>query len=190
MLSMLFRRLPSPALVVAVVALLFAAGGYASAGEKRNKDEVGVAVSTGGPVATGDPGVPVPIALSNGSFIQHAGEAMVIVARADLMPDENTFFCGVDLIIHLAPDSEGVSDLRLRLTAHSNKGEFGEQTDSGALAAPLVDTERTFVAFLIEDDQDNDPDTQGCDDPSPPEGPPGEDTWAATVTINVIALRD
>jgi hypothetical protein len=186
------RIAPSPSAAIAVVALVLAMGGLSIAAppEDKKSDEVVLTTATGGPVNSTDPGERVPIPLSNATFTQRAGEAVLIAATATLVPDANTSFCGAEVNVSVAPTSgsdPGTSEVGLFMEEHTNKGDFGLRSDSEALPAPATDVTRTLVAYVVESSE-----PQGepeCDNPDP-EGELGpEDTWGGSVRITVVRMR-
>lgn len=173
---------PSPALIVAIFALVFATSGVAY-GAPRGGGEVTLvtlsgSTSTTSPEAyeTGDP------ILLNGqatyTFTQAAGEAVQLIASVIAVANPATF-CDVTTIVY--GQSGGVLlPLGARVDYFSNRGERGLGSDVGGIAAPATDRTITLRAIAFEG--------QGCD--TVVEGVDDEDTWDLTLTVSVVTLRD
>lgn len=201
---------PTPATAVALIALLFAMTGNVGAAPRT------LANLAGGPVQTptytdddqvGNIEVNIPL---NGSakytFVQKAGEAVLITALATLTLSPTTNFCGATLRVRgIAGETPNgpASWVGLTMTAHSNKGDYGELSDSEALPAPGADRGIELEAVVVEG-QRNDPglatlygpgDT--CDgfgpnaqDPNDPDYDPGQDEWTASVRVSIVTFRN
>jgi hypothetical protein len=174
---------PSPALIVAIVALVFATTGVADGAPRPNHGEVTLvtlsgSTSTTSPAAyvTGDP------ILLNGQatymFTQAAGEAVQLIATVDAVADPATF-CDVTTIVY--GESGGVLlPLGARVDYFSEKGERGEGSNVGGIAAPATDRAITLKAIAFE--------SNSCD--TAVEEVDDEDTWHLTLTVSVVTLRD
>lgn len=178
---------PSRATVIAMLALAFAVSGTASAAPKANpNDEVLLQTASGGPTTVSNAGEnpweflydPVPIPLTDGSFTQLAGEAVIIAARM-----ERTHVSGgCDLRVHVTDqnDNPGVGML---MRSFVERGEVGQVADVEALPAPAVDTPRVLVAAAnigLEDKPGCQYDEFG--DPVPTE-------WTVALSVTVIRVR-
>jgi hypothetical protein len=188
------NRRPSPATVIAVVALVFAMGGYAIGAPQKTLDnkQVTITNASGGPIDTTSPGDQVNIPLTNPTFVQKAGETVLVMARATLTPiPANAFGCGVELVVG-ANDPDG-ADIGAFMEDHTNKGDFGEHTDSDVIPARSTDRTITLTAFAVESGEEfsGDPGAGPCDGPIGDESDPGgNDTWRASVEISVVRLRN
>lgn len=144
-------RAPSPGVVIAALALVFAMTGAAVAGDKLNKDEVTVVTTTGGPVDVVAVGTEVAIPLTNPSFTQKAGEAVLLSATILVTydpPPGDPAFAPCDLFVIVsdsATSSYYVSDVGLHMTRLAERGDHGDLNDSGAIPAPTSDTLRTLT---------------------------------------------
>ena len=188
MLSKLRRiRGPSPATVIACVALVFATGGYAVAGPKGNKDEVKLTTATGGPVETTTPGDPVPIPLANAAFTQRAGEAVLVIVRGHFATSEATHHCGVS--VHVTEEIDGGVGI-FNVEDHSDKG--GQATGAALLPAPATDTAHVLEAVAVESEGSPSEGLQPCDGEDLTLEPPdtGNDTWTVSATVTVVVLRN
>ncbi len=177
-----YIRGPSPATVLAILALVFAVTGGAVAAGKINKDEVTVVTLRGGPVDTTESNVDVTIPLTEGSdeftFTQKAGEAVELVATFD--PDSSqatfcnmtAFVYGVDLPLQARPQFDFKSEA----------GELGEGSAVGGLAAPTADREVTLRAIAREND--------GCDEDVGEGEQDLSDTWSVSVVVSVVTLQN
>lgn len=175
-------RGPSPATVLAILALVFAVTGGAVAGNKIDRDEVSVVTLTGGPVDTTEPNEDVPIPLTEGSdeftFTQKAGEAVEIIATFDVDSSQATFcnltafVYGIDLPLQARPQFDFKSEA----------GELGEGSAVGGLAAPAADREVTLRAIAREND--------GCDEDAGEGETEFSDTWSVSVAVSVVTLRN
>lgn len=183
-------RGPSPATVLAVLALVFAmTGGAVAAGQKIPKDdEVTVVTLTGGPVDTTEPNDDVPIPLTESSdtftFTQRAGEAVELIATFAV--SEEATFCNMVAFVYGA-------DLPLlarpQFDFKSEAGDFGEGSAVGGLAAPLEDREVTLHAIARElNGGYGEGETEGCDEPAG--GPDDSDTWTVSLTLSIVTLRN
>ncbi|MEX2099968.1 MAG: hypothetical protein WEB19_01005 [Acidimicrobiia bacterium] len=110
------------------------------------------------------------------TFTQLAGEAVELIATVDADPGTSTF-CGVNTIVY----GDGIP-LGARVDLFTNKGELGEGSDIGGLAAPASDRTVTLRAFTRELD--------GCDQEPPELEGDGPDTWTVSVTVTVVTLRN
>lgn len=142
-------RAPSPAIFVAALALVAAMTGAAVAGDKSNadKDEVTVVTTTGGPVDVIDPDIPVEITLTDPSFTQTAGEAVLLTATIEVSyPDREEFSHGCDVFVDLFdPTTDGtVGFTMVRLW---ERGAFGDTTGTTGVSAPTSDTLRTLTVL-------------------------------------------
>lgn len=175
-------RGPSPAAVLAMLALVFAVTGGAVAANKIDKDEVTTVTLTGGPVDTTEPNADVTIPLTDESdeftFTQKAGEAVEVIATFDVDSSQATF-CnltafayGVDLPLQARPQFDFKSEA----------GELGEGSAIGGLAAPAADREVTIRAIARE--------TDGCDQDVGEGEEDLSDTWTVSVTVSVVTLRN
>jgi hypothetical protein len=186
--KLLSHLLPTPTTTMALVALVFATivapVGAKPAIEQPDKDEVTLVTLTGGPVDTTTPGADVEIELNGEpafTFIQKAGEAVELILTPSTSGNAN--FCNVTTIIY-ADDKP----LGARVDEFSNKGEVGEGSDIGGLAAPASDTTITLKALTRESgescDQDvyNDEGTEIIDS--------GPDTWTVSVRVTIVTLRN
>jgi hypothetical protein len=173
---------PSPATVLAILALVFAVTGGAVAADKINKNEVTVVTLTGGPVDTTEPNEDVAIPLTDESdeftFTQKAGEAVELIATFE-RDDSQATFCnmtafvyGVDLPLQARP----VFDFK------SEAGELGEGSAVGGLAAPTEDREVTLRAIAREG--------EGCDEDVGEGETNLSDTWTVSVAVSVVSLRN
>lgn len=182
---------PTPATVIALLALVFATTGVAAAkpADKVDKDEVTLVTLTGGPVDTTVPNEEVPITLngeSTFSFTQKAGEAVQLIAEAALVETAGVGECGVDVIVYdsLNVDPEGRT-WGTRSSAFRERGDFGEgTTDIDGLPAPASDRTVTLTAFARE--------TDGCDETSlcETEGDCEEDTWSVSLRVTIVTIRN
>lgn len=150
-------------------------------------DETTFRSSSGGPVDSTDPGVEVPIPLTNASFTQKAGEAVLIMAQAELTASAETSFCGAEVIVYDARPEPELPDVGLFMWRHANKGDPGTLTEAELLAAPAVDTPRTLRAFVVEHDMDE-LEAESCDG-ADEDGIVREDTWTARVDVTIAILR-
>lgn len=168
MFGKLRMRRPSAVTAVLFAALVAAVGGLAAVA--TNKDEVTLRAVSGGPVQTGAPGEDVEISLTNASFTQRAGEAVLLIADADTSANRVSS-CTVHVVVHTT-DADGA----LFVEDVADKGEIGDDTEHELLPAPATNTPRTLEAFAEED-----PDSCDVD---------GEDTWTASVNVSVVTLRN
>jgi hypothetical protein len=176
-------RRPSPATVLAVVALVFAVTGGAVAADKMNKDEVTVVNLTGGPVDTTAPHEDVTIPLTDESdeftFTQKAGEAVELIATFDTDSSQATF-CGMTAFVYgvdLPLQARPVFDFK------SEAGELGEGSAIGGLAAPTEDREVTLRAIARETED-------GCDEDVGEGETNLSDTWTVSVAVSIVTLRN
>lgn len=180
--SLVSNRRPTPALIVAIVALGFAASGGAQAAPNANRGEVTVvtlsgSASTTSPSAysTGD------IILLNGAstftFTQAAGEAVELIASVDAGGDVT--LCDVTTIVYGESGGAGLP-LGARVDISSDKGERGEGSDVGGIAAPGAD--RTIVLKAIA--------WEGSSCDGGEGGDAGSDTWNIALRVSVVTLRN
>lgn len=175
-------RGPSPATVLAILALVFAMTGGAVAAGKINKDEVTIVTLTGGPVDTTEPNADVTIPLTDDSdeltFTQQAGEAIELIATFDADSSQATFcnmtafVYGVDLPLQARPQFDFKSEA----------GELGEGSAVGGLPAPETDREVTLRAITRE--------TDGCDEDVGEGETDLSDTWTVSVIVSIVTLRN
>ena len=127
-----------------------------------------------GAVETTDQPAGVSIPLTNASFIQKAGTALVLIAEGELTFNKMDRGCGVFVEVRTDDSHAG-----LFLVDNNLKGDPGELADVEALPAPASDTPRTLSAIAVEQD---DPDGTGCD------GVDGV-TWTIhKLTVDVVTL--
>lgn len=116
------------------------------------------------------PGTATEIPLSNPSFVQRAGEALLLIADARTRESREspcTVFVNVE-------DSTG--EAKLTVESWADKGDAGTSTEHELLPAKAVNTARTLRAFAIEDENTCDID--------------GEDTWTVSVNVSIVSLRN
>lgn len=186
---------PSPAMTVAVAALVFAMTGYAVGvpGTRPDRNEVEIQTTTGGPTQSVDPGADEPIPIADPTFTQLAGEVALVSVDADIEGDppdsELSQPRGCDLFVSIVADTgSGVlaEDLGFELVALDQRGDPTTKTaDSQALPAPDADREITLVAFVTEAIV---PDEQG--NPVPDEGQCDDDTFTVSLDVSVTTLRN
>jgi len=181
-------RRPSPAMVVAIVALVFGLAGGAVAKDqkdKADKDEVTVETSTAGPITTTDPSQEEPELIPLVDFTQRAGEIALVSVNADIDgPAQDVAGCDV-LIGVVADTGSGENDLGFELARLARRGDPTIKTaDSQALPAPASDTAVSLDAFVTES---NPPDEEG--NPSE-DGTCDEETYEVTFTVSITTLRD
>lgn len=180
-------RPPSPAAVVAILALTVATAGTAVAADKvkEDKDEITITTLVGGPVDSTDPFTQVPIPLTDATFVQQPGEMLVISATAELVQSEETAFCGALVVV---TDTNHPEQLGLEMFSHTELGDWGQLTDSAALGTVTSPTTRQLAAYVIEN---GGPGSEWpCDSVNEEEPDGGQDTYTATVTVTVTTLRD
>ena len=185
MLGRLRHRLRSPASLTAaaIVTLVMAVGGFAAIAKKQDKDEVTMRTITGGPTQTTDPFEEVAIPLANATFVQRAGEAMIVMVRADFTPSPDTHFCDVAVFVSDANDAGAVG---IFFEESAEKGDIGQATGSELMAAPAVDTTHTLQAVVVEDPADE----PRCDGPDEDDQVVREDTWTVSLRVTVASLRN
>lgn len=180
---------PSPAMLVAIAAMVLATVGYAVAVPPTNpnrNDEVTAETTTGGPtesVDLSDGEVVIPIA--DPTFTQRAGEVALVSVDAQITgtPQEDGSFC--DLFVGFFADTGGEHDLGFELVELAERGDpTTKSADSQALPPPGVDREVTMHAFMTEAVL---PDEQG--NPQPDEGQCDDDEFTVTLNIAVTTLR-
>jgi hypothetical protein len=178
MRSVLFRsfRLVVPIALLSLGVLSFAMSVQVGAKGQSTNDEVSVVNLSGGPVNTTGNNVDAPILLNGASsftFTQKAGEAVQLIATADV-DDSDATFCTWVVIVH-------GDKLQARIDGATEKGEVGEGSDIGGLAAPVANTEVTIQALVREIDQ-CDQEVEGIDD---------EDTITVnSLRVSVITVRN
>ena len=179
MRSVLFRRfrLVVPVTLLALGALSLLTSAQVGARGMNTNDEVTVVNLSGGPVSTTDNGVQVPIPLNGAAsytFTQKAGQAVQLIATADV-DDTGGSFCSYVVIVH-------GDKLQARIDGSTEKGEVGEGSGIGGLAAPSADTSVTIQAIVMEIDQ--------CDEglPEPSNGP--DTIIVNSLRVSVITLRN
>lgn len=197
-----------PATALGLVAIVFAMTGNAGAAPRT------IATLTGGPVQTptltseeeiGAIEVNIPL---NGapsySFTQKAGEALLISAEAVLTPGSTNNFCGARVSVRGVVDENvfpnSAAWLGLNMTQHTNKGDYGELTDSRAIPAPAANRTIEIEAVVVEGEmgqphleQFYGSDT--CDgfgpgsDPNSQDYDPYQDDWTASVRVTIVSFR-
>lgn len=183
---------PTPATVIAILALVIAMTGGAIAATS-NKGPVTVFTTTGGPFTqvgeggTGEDRIIVALASPN-SFTQKTGQVALIAAELDTtgsFPDPNTegggFTCDliVQVNVHYAGlDQFGVGVLSVMDLANRGGVRAG-RTDSGALAAPASSRVVTLDAQVF------------VEGPPGPDGAPTEcanDSYTFTIRVSVATM--
>jgi hypothetical protein len=159
-------------------------------GGKTGTDEVTTVTVTSEPVLVTDTYYPDQLTLSldpatQSSFTQKAGEVVLVSAQASMQETEGTNFCGIEVRVI---DSQSPGDMNLRMTAHTNKGEYGELADSTILVAPATDTPRSFEGWASMNPEDSGCDT--IDEFDPPEGPAHDDAWTVSLRVSITTLRE
>lgn len=174
---------PTPALIVAIIVLLLATSGIAQGAPNPSRGEITL-MTLSGSVTTTSPAVyPTGDTVQlNGqptyAFTQAAGEAIQLIASVDIVSAEATL-CDVTLVVH---GLSGGSPLPLgaRVDYSSEKGERGEGSGVGGLAAPTSDRTVTLRAEAWE--------SGTCDGGDG--GDAGPDTWQLALRVSVVTLRD
>ena len=176
---------PSPALIVAIIALVFATSGVAHGAPRSSRSGEVTLVTLTGSVSTTSPAAyeTGDTILLDGqatyNFTQAAGEALQLIASVDDVSETPATFCDVTTIVY--GESGGVLlPLGARVDYFSEKGERGEGSNVGGLAAPATDRSITLKAIAFEGNT--------CD--TAVEGVDDEDTWDLTLTVSVVMLRD
>ena len=180
----------SPATLVAILVLVFATSGVALGAGRVDKSEVNLVTFAGSADTTG-PHVQETILLNGQpsyTFTQLAGEAVQLIASVDAIPNPATF-CGVTTIVY-GTTTDGADDgsepdllpLGTRVDLHSNKGELGEGSDVGGIAAPAADRSVTLQAITRETDM--------CDADPPHEEVDADDTWNVSLSLTLLILRN
>lgn len=164
---------PSPAVGIALAALLVASTGIASAKPQSSNDGVTVTNLSGAITTTGPyPGVPIPL---NGSpsvsIPQAAGQALQLIVTVDADHPETTQFCGLTVLVFDSDDK-----LAARVDLHTEKGERGDGSGVGGLAAPATASTITLEAVAWENDD--------CD------GADGADNWTVSLDVSVVGMSD
>jgi hypothetical protein len=176
--SILLRRFRFivPIALVSLGVLSFAMSVRVGARGTNTNDEVTVVNLSGGPVSSTDENVDVPIPLNGApsfTFTQKAGQAVQLIATPDF-DDSAATFCDWVVIVH-------GDKLQARIDGHTDRGEVGEGSGIGGLAAPASDTVITIQALVRELD--------GCDEEV--EGVADEDTITVnSLQVSVITLRN
>jgi hypothetical protein len=160
-------RRPFSLMVVVFVALVVAIGGFAAV--MTDGDEVTLRPSRGGPVQTTSPEASVEIPLSNPTFTQRAGEAVLLIAQARTR-ESRLSPCSVFIEV---VDSTGEAGIAMEDAA--DRGSVGALAENELLPARATNTVRTLSAFATEG-----PD---CD-------VDGEDTWTVSVNVSIVSLRN
>jgi hypothetical protein len=174
---------PTPAAVVAITALVFAASGVAHGAPKPDRGEITLVTLSGSTSTTSPAAYEIgdPILLNGQAtfaFTQAAGEAVQLIASVDAVADPATF-CDVTTIVY--GESGGVLlPLGARVDYFSERGERGLGSDVGGIAAPATDRPITLKAIAFE--------SNSCDGGQ--DGDLGEDTWDLTLRVSVVTLRD
>jgi hypothetical protein len=189
------RLAPSPAVIVAALALVFALTGAAVAGNKINKDEVTVVTATGsdekvvGPHKEGPGFSEEEIPLSIDSYTHRAGESVLLNATARIeqtsLPNVGGPECDVRVVVHMSdPGHEGGGDTGagLEMLWLTERGDPGDATDSEGLPAPATDTERSLTALVSVAPYDG-PDAieDACDE---------TDEFTVSVRVSIVTLRN
>jgi hypothetical protein len=178
MRSVLFRRfrLIVPVALLSLLVLSLGMSVQVGARGTNTNDEVTVVNLSGGPVSTTDNAVGVPIPLNGASsytFTQKAGTAVQLIATTEI-DDSDATFCAWHVIVY-------GDKLQARIDGATEKGEVGEGSGIGGLAAPATDTQITVQALVRELDQ--------CDQEV--EGIADEDTITVeSLRVSVITLRN
>lgn len=178
MRSVLLRRVRFivPIALLSLGVLSFAMSVQVGAKVTNTPDEVSVVNLSGGPVSTTDNNVDAPIPLNGAAtftFTQKAGQAVQLIATPDV-DDSAATFCAWVVIVH-------ADKLQARIDGHTEKGEVGEGSGIGGLAAPASDTVVTIRALVREIDE--------CDQVV--EGVDDEDTITVnSLRVSVITLRN
>lgn len=175
---------PSPALIVAVIALVFATSGVAHGAPRPNRGEVTLVTLSGSTSTTSPDAYPTgdPILLNGDStytFTQAAGEAVQLILSVDVVATTTATFCDVTTIVYGESGGDSLP-LGARVDYYSEKGERGEGSNVGGIAAPATDRPITLKAIAFEN--------QSCD--TVVEGVDDQDTWDLTLTVSVVTLRD
>jgi hypothetical protein len=200
----------APVATLVLIALVFVLAGNGGAAPRT------LITLTGGPVQTptytdddqvGNVEVTIPLnGASSYTFTQKAGEALLITAEAVMTSGSTANFCGAQVSVrgvadeNVFPNSAGW--LGLNMTQHTNKGDYGELTDSRAIPAPAANRSFNIEAVVVEG-QRNDPglaqlygpgDT--CDgfgpqaeNPNDPDYDPFQDDWTASVRVTIVSFR-
>lgn len=179
---------PSKATLIAMIALAFALAGTASAAPKDNPREEVLLQTASGPPSTSIDNrsdvegefsyEEVPIPLTNGSFTQLAGEAVVIAARMIAEPVSGT----CDLRVHVT-DANDLTGVGMLMRSFHERGEVGQDADVEALPAPSVDTLRVLVAAANVGLEDK----PGCQ--MDVNGDPAWTEWTVSLSVTVVRLR-
>ncbi len=185
--TFLSRIGPSPGVIVAALALVFALAGVAVGAKSTDRDEVTVVTATGGPVSTTGPDeghdhTEVALPLSIGSFTQRAGESVLLNATADVQRTSPTNPCDVEVVVftgdQLVPVGAG-----LHMQDLSERGDEGDGTASEGLPAPASDTVQPLTAlvrvFAFEEGQGGE--FGFCEE---------TDTFSVSVRVSIVTLRN
>lgn len=207
------RAISNPFVMLAaaltLIALVFALTSDAGAAPRT------IATLTGGPVQTptltseeqiGAVEVNIPL---NGqpsyTITQKAGEALLITAEAVITPGATNNFCGARVAVRGVADENVFPSsgawLSLNMTQHTNKGDYGELTDSRAIPAPASNRAIEIEAVVVEGET-NPPhlaafygEGDTCDgfgpgsDPNNIDYDPYQDDWTASVRVTIISFR-
>jgi hypothetical protein len=177
------RFAPSPGVIVAALALVFALAGVAVGAKTVDRDEVTVVTATGGPVSTTGPEdsnfTEVAIPLSIESFTQRAGESVLLNATADIQRTSATNPCDVEVVV-TAGDGQGAG---LHMQNLSERGDEGDATASEGLPAPASDTVQPLDAFVrvIAFEEGQGGEFGFCEE---------SDTFLASVRVSIVTLRN
>ena len=194
------------AIAIALIAFMFTMAGNVGAAPRLLVTLAGGPVNT--PTLTDDSqvGNNETVIQLNGAnsytFTQRAGEALLVSAEATFTQGATANFCGARISVRAVGNYPAGGLLGLSMTTHTNKGDFGELTDSRGIPAPAAQRQITIEAVVTEG-QRNDPglatlygpgDT--CDgfgpdaqDPGNPDYDPYQDDFTASVRVSVFTIR-
>ncbi len=183
---------PSPGVIVAALALVFALAGVAVGAKTTDRDEVTVVTTTGSASAHGpvehEPGdvSETEIQLTPiDSYTQRAGESVLLNGTIDVQNISPYEQAPCDVFVRVFSGESGGDEGRagLIMAYLFERGEVGDAADSEGLPAPAVDTTRTLKAEVMVDpfDEHQGGDFGDCD-PS--------DTYNVSVRVSIVTLRN
>jgi hypothetical protein len=187
---------PSPAIVISIIALVFATAGGAVAAT-GTKGPVSLVTATGGPVTVTaesaarvtdeEPfGHTIPLS-GKTTFMQKAGQALLFATELSATNAHYSASCDLYVLVSVSTGGSGFgSNFGLDTRVLAERGGSKDSLDSVVLAAPAADRvitlswARAWAYRQLEDGT-----THDCDDDS---GNFSSDTWTLSLRVSVIRM--
>jgi len=188
---------PSPAIVIAIIALVFAMAGGAIAATGTGKGPVSLVTATGGPVTVTaesaarvtdeEPfGHTIPLSGTT-TFMQKAGQALLFATELSATNTDYSATCDLYVLVSVSTGGSGSgSGFGLDTRVLAERGGSKDSLDSVALAAPAADRVITLSwarAWAYRELEDGT--THDCADENDNFT---SDTWTLSLRVSVITM--